>query len=160
MYFSTALVAAASAAIATAATISVEVGNGALTFSPNDIKANVGDSIEFSFFPKVLPFPLSASPKLTNTSPEPLRNSIQLRRPMPSPQGRILLNLHPHKRHVRPSLHHPHQRHKAYLDLLLAIKGVALPEWNGSSDQRAHNREHTRSIHQAGRQRNDFHLAP
>jgi plastocyanin len=56
MYFSTALVAAASAAVATAATISVEVGNGALTFVPNDIKANVGDSIEFSFFPKVHPF--------------------------------------------------------------------------------------------------------
>ena len=54
MYFSTALVAAASAAVVTAATISVEVGNGALKFSPNDIKANVGDSIEFSFFPKVL----------------------------------------------------------------------------------------------------------
>lgn len=54
MYFSTAHLAAASAALAQAAiTIPVQVGKGgALTFVPNDIKANVGDSIEFSFFPK------------------------------------------------------------------------------------------------------------
>jgi len=52
MHFSTAVLAAASAALAQAATISVAVGNGSLTFSPNDIKASVGDSIEFSFFPK------------------------------------------------------------------------------------------------------------
>ncbi|KAH8769745.1 Cupredoxin [Hyaloscypha finlandica] len=54
MYFSTVLLAAASASLAQAATtIPVQVGNGgALTFVPNDIKANVGDSIEFSFFPK------------------------------------------------------------------------------------------------------------
>jgi plastocyanin len=59
MYFSTAHLAAASAALAQAAiTIPVQVGKGgALTFVPNDIKANVGDSIEFSFFPKVRPLP-------------------------------------------------------------------------------------------------------
>jgi plastocyanin len=60
MYFSTVLLAAAFASLAQAATtIPVQVGNGgALTFVPNDIKANVGDSIEFSFFPKVHPLPI------------------------------------------------------------------------------------------------------
>jgi hypothetical protein len=63
MYFSTAHLAAASAALAQAAiTIPVQVGKGgALTFVPNDIKANVGDSIEFSFFPKVRPLPFPSS---------------------------------------------------------------------------------------------------
>lgn len=53
MHFSTAFVVAASAALVQAATIEVQVGNGALTFVPNDIKANIGDVVEFSFFPKV-----------------------------------------------------------------------------------------------------------
>ncbi|RDL34460.1 uncharacterized protein BP5553_07588 [Venustampulla echinocandica] len=39
------------AASATAATFKVAVGENGLTYSPNDIKANVGDSVEFSFFP-------------------------------------------------------------------------------------------------------------
>ncbi|PMD40243.1 Cupredoxin [Hyaloscypha variabilis F] len=52
MHFSTALAAAASAALAQAVTIPVTVGNGALKFVPNDITANIGDQIEFSFFPK------------------------------------------------------------------------------------------------------------
>ncbi|KAH8653106.1 Cupredoxin [Tricladium varicosporioides] len=39
-------------ASASAATIKVKVGDGALVYAPNDIKAAVGDSVEFSFFPK------------------------------------------------------------------------------------------------------------
>jgi plastocyanin len=63
MHFSTAFVVAASAALVQAATIEVQVGNGALTFIPNDIKANIGDVVEFSFFPKVhiLPSPAHKS---------------------------------------------------------------------------------------------------
>jgi plastocyanin len=38
------------------ATISVAVGNGSYVFSPNSIKANVGDIVEFDFFPKVTSF--------------------------------------------------------------------------------------------------------
>lgn len=41
------------AASATAATLKVAVGQNGLTFTPNDIKAVVGDSVEFSFFPAV-----------------------------------------------------------------------------------------------------------
>jgi len=72
MHFSTALAAAASAALAQAVTIPVTVGNGALRFVPNDITANIGDQIEFSFFPKArpsLPLPSPSPPKqnLTNT---------------------------------------------------------------------------------------------
>ncbi|KAE9367354.1 Cupredoxin [Stipitochalara longipes BDJ] len=53
MYFSTALAAAASVALAQAVTIPVTVGDGGLLkFVPNDIQANVGDQIEFSFFAK------------------------------------------------------------------------------------------------------------
>jgi plastocyanin len=57
MHFSKAIILAA-ASTASAATIQVEVGKAGLTFSPNDITAAVGDSVEFTFFPKVsLPFP-------------------------------------------------------------------------------------------------------
>ncbi|CZR66884.1 uncharacterized protein PAC_16785 [Phialocephala subalpina] len=42
----------AAAASASAETIQVAVGQSGLTFSPNDITAAVGDSVEFSFFPK------------------------------------------------------------------------------------------------------------
>ncbi|KAE8454129.1 hypothetical protein EG329_005053 [Mollisiaceae sp. DMI_Dod_QoI] len=51
MRFSTASVVAA-AATASAQTIQVAVGQNGLTFSPSDIKASVGQSVEFSFFPK------------------------------------------------------------------------------------------------------------
>jgi len=40
------------AAAASAATIKVAVGQSGLTYTPNDITAAVGDSVEFSFFPK------------------------------------------------------------------------------------------------------------
>ncbi|TVY89662.1 putative GPI-anchored cupredoxin [Lachnellula willkommii] len=40
------------AAAASAATIKVSVGQNGLTYTPNDITANVGDSVEFDFFPK------------------------------------------------------------------------------------------------------------
>jgi plastocyanin len=70
MHFSTTLLIASSAVLAQAATISVAVGNGSLTFSPNDIKANVGDTIEFSFFPKV--FSLSFFPQ---TEANPFRRT-------------------------------------------------------------------------------------
>lgn len=49
----TSLLVAGLAAIAQAVTIPVQVGANGLTFTPNDIKANVGDFVEFSFFPKV-----------------------------------------------------------------------------------------------------------
>ncbi|KAE9375898.1 Cupredoxin [Stipitochalara longipes BDJ] len=51
MYFSTALAAAASLALAQAITIPVSVGfGGLLKFSPSDITASVGDHVEFTFF--------------------------------------------------------------------------------------------------------------
>jgi plastocyanin len=54
MYFSTALAAAASLALAQAITIPVSVGyGGLLKFSPSAITANVGDHVEFTFFAKV-----------------------------------------------------------------------------------------------------------
>ncbi|TVY42004.1 putative GPI-anchored cupredoxin [Lachnellula subtilissima] len=40
------------AAAASAATIKVAVGQNGLTYTPNDITANAGDSVEFDFFPK------------------------------------------------------------------------------------------------------------
>ncbi|TVY55715.1 putative GPI-anchored cupredoxin [Lachnellula cervina] len=40
------------AAAASAATIKVSVGQNGLTYTPNDITANAGDSVEFDFFPK------------------------------------------------------------------------------------------------------------
>ncbi|TVY47454.1 Extracellular serine-rich protein [Lachnellula occidentalis] len=40
------------AAAASAATIKVAVGQDGLTYTPNDITANAGDSVEFDFFPK------------------------------------------------------------------------------------------------------------
>ncbi|KAN0112492.1 Cupredoxin [Hyaloscypha variabilis] len=53
MYFSTALAAAASLALAQAITIPVSVGyGGLLKFSPSAITANVGDHVEFTFFAK------------------------------------------------------------------------------------------------------------
>ncbi|KAG4431676.1 hypothetical protein IFR05_012842 [Cadophora sp. M221] len=56
MYFSSTLVTLA-AVVATASaqegtTIQVTVGKGGLVYTPNDIKAEVGTNIEFSFFPK------------------------------------------------------------------------------------------------------------
>ncbi|KAH7419610.1 Cupredoxin [Cadophora sp. MPI-SDFR-AT-0126] len=56
MYFSTTLFAFA-AAVSTAiaqegTTIQVTVGKGGLVYSPNNIRAEVGTNIEFSFFPK------------------------------------------------------------------------------------------------------------
>ncbi|KAK0099503.1 hypothetical protein ONS95_000234 [Cadophora gregata] len=56
MYFSTSLITLA-AVVATATaqqgtTIQVTVGKGGLVYSPNNIKAEVGTNIEFSFFPK------------------------------------------------------------------------------------------------------------
>ncbi|KUJ19549.1 Cupredoxin [Mollisia scopiformis] len=51
MRFSTASVIGA-AATASAQTIQVSVGENGLTFTPNDITATVGQSVEFSFFPK------------------------------------------------------------------------------------------------------------
>lgn len=52
MHFSTLSFLSAIAATANAATIQVAVGQNGLTYLPNDIKAAVGDSVEFSFFPK------------------------------------------------------------------------------------------------------------
>ena len=56
MYFSSTLVTLA-AVVATATaqegtTIQVTVGKGGLVYSPNNIRAEVGTNIEFSFFPK------------------------------------------------------------------------------------------------------------
>lgn len=52
MHLSTLSFVSAIAATARAATIQVAVGQNGLTYSPSDIKAAVGDSVEFSFFPK------------------------------------------------------------------------------------------------------------
>lgn len=43
---------AAAATSASAATFQVEVGNGGLTFSPNTVTANVGDVVNFVYYPK------------------------------------------------------------------------------------------------------------
>lgn len=53
MQYSSALVMALASA-ASAATIKVNVSNlqASLSYFPNDIMANVGDDIEFDFFPK------------------------------------------------------------------------------------------------------------
>ncbi|KAK1976602.1 Cupredoxin [Colletotrichum cereale] len=51
MHASTVLAAVLPAAAVMAATHVVKVGDGGLTFSPNDIKAAVGDSVEFHFYP-------------------------------------------------------------------------------------------------------------
>jgi hypothetical protein len=109
MHFSSTLLIAASAALAQAATISVAVGNGSLTFSPNSIQANVGDTVEFSFFPKVNPISISpfSQPKLTII--EPLCHAILLRQSV-SPIGwRFLFHLHPHHRRIKQNLHHRRQ---------------------------------------------------
>jgi len=56
MHFSNLIlgVAALAAATVQAATINVEVGEGtSLIYSPNDITANIGDQVVFSFNPKV-----------------------------------------------------------------------------------------------------------
>ena len=62
MYFSPIVVTLASVvATATAqegTTIQVTVGKGGLVYSPNDIIAEVGTNIEFSFFPKVCLLPV------------------------------------------------------------------------------------------------------
>lgn len=60
------------------ATHVVQVGgpNGSLTFSPENIKANVGDLVQFQFHPKVRPFPDPRGiPPLTQ-SPEPLSGAV------------------------------------------------------------------------------------
>ncbi|TVY26954.1 Extracellular serine-rich protein [Lachnellula hyalina] len=51
MQYTSSLVLAFTAA-ASAATIKVAVGQNGLTYTPNDITANAGDSVEFDFFPK------------------------------------------------------------------------------------------------------------
>lgn len=57
MQYSSALVMAFAAA-ASAATIKVTVGDaGKFAYSPNDITAAAGDTIEFDFFPKNRMFP-------------------------------------------------------------------------------------------------------
>jgi len=73
MYFSSTLVTLA-AVVATATaqegtTIQVTVGKGGLVYSPNNIRAEVGTNIEFSFFPKVRCIPPNkASPSKSNIS--------------------------------------------------------------------------------------------
>ncbi|KAK1593758.1 Cupredoxin [Colletotrichum navitas] len=52
MHASTVLAAVLPAAAVMGATHVVKVGDGGLTFSPNDIKAAVGDLVEFQFYPK------------------------------------------------------------------------------------------------------------
>jgi hypothetical protein len=160
MFFSTALLAAASAVLAQAATtIPVQVGNGALTFVPSDIKANVGDSIEFSFFPKVGLLSLFHYSK-TNPSPEPLCRAIILCRPLPPPPQRFFLNLHLHKLFaIKRNLHNRGQRHETDLDLLCADHEGPLPVRHGRFYQRPCNRQHTCSIHTESFERNELHLA-
>ncbi|KAK2001933.1 hypothetical protein LX36DRAFT_697918 [Colletotrichum falcatum] len=51
MHASAVLAAVLPAAAVMAATHVVKVGDGGLTFTPNDIKAAVGDSVEFQFYP-------------------------------------------------------------------------------------------------------------
>ncbi|KAK2010241.1 Cupredoxin [Colletotrichum eremochloae] len=52
MHASAVLAAILPAAAVMAETHIVKVGDGGLTFQPNDIKANVGDMVEFHFYPK------------------------------------------------------------------------------------------------------------
>jgi len=52
MRLSTASIVAVAASASAADTIQVAVGQNGLTFTPSDIKASVGQSVEFSFFPK------------------------------------------------------------------------------------------------------------
>lgn len=48
----TSLAVATLSAVASAKTIRIDVGQTGLTFTPNDIKASVGDILEFHYHPK------------------------------------------------------------------------------------------------------------
>jgi plastocyanin len=67
MHFSTISFLTAATVASAATTISVAVGQGGLIYTPNDIKASVGDSVEFSFFPKVLPISLAFTSTILTT---------------------------------------------------------------------------------------------
>lgn len=51
MHFTTSTVVAALAAGALGKVVTVNVAQGGLTFSPNNIKADKGDTLEFHFYP-------------------------------------------------------------------------------------------------------------
>lgn len=70
MRFSSAIALTAAVAVH-AKTIQVAVGENGLSYSPNDIQADQGDIVEFSFFPKV-----SSPTHLTNSTNQPQNHTV------------------------------------------------------------------------------------
>jgi hypothetical protein len=95
--------------------------------------------------PKGMPISFTSNPNQANTTLEPHRNTVLLRRSLPPPQHqrrlkRLLLWLCPHSLlPLGQHFHHHRQRHHPNLVLLRADHREPLPIRHGRLHQRAHN---------------------
>lgn len=148
---------AAAAGFANAKTIAIEAGNGGLVFKPDDIKADIGDILEFQF----LPANHSVAQASFASPCQPLAQNGFYSGYFPVSSGKAVCHHPSSPKHsnalykdtdtslIGPSIPSASQRHQSHLLLLHPTKPQALQQRNGRHRERR--RGHIGRSIQAGR---------